>query len=203
MIMYMSDVLVITNRKLCEEEFLRRIERLAAAGPKGIVLREKDLPEMEYRDLAGQVAAICERYETPCILHSFPEAARSLGVGRIHLPLPLLRELSAEERAYFNVLGASCHSVEDVREAAGLGCTYVTAGHVFDTDCKKGLPGRGLDFLRKICEEGKLPIYAIGGISPENYGAVKQAGAAGVCVMSGAMRCESPETYLAAFAEQA
>ena len=202
MIMCMSDVLVITNRGLCKEDFFKRIEMLAAAGPKGIVLREKDLPEADYQELAGKAVALCERYGVPCILHSFPGAARALGVKKLHLPLPVLRELSAEERAYFTVLGASCHSVEDAREAAALGCTYLTAGHVFDTDCKKGLPGRGLDFLKQVCENVALPVYAIGGIGPENYGAVKAAGAAGVCVMSGAMRCESPEAYLKSFAEQ-
>lgn len=202
MIMCMSDVLVITNRGLCKEDFLTRIEALAAAGPKGIVLREKDLPETEYRELARKAVAICEKHSVPCILHSFPGVARELGVKKIHLPLPVLRGLSEEERAYFTVLGASCHSAGDAREAESLGCTYITAGHVFDTDCKKGLPGRGLEFLTAVCKSVQIPVYAIGGISPENYGTVKEAGAAGVCVMSGAMVCESPEAYLRSFAEE-
>ena len=192
MIMCMSNVLVITNRKLCKEDFFGRIEALAAAGPGGIILREKDLPETEYLELARQTAEICDRYQTPCVLHSFPVAALELGVKRLHLPLSILRNLSPDERAYFTVLGASCHSVEDAREAE-------TLGHVFDTDCKKGLPGRGLEFLKQVCESVKLPVYAIGGISPENYKEVMAIGAAGVCVMSGAMVCEAPGRYLAAF----
>lgn len=203
MIMCMSNVLVITNRKLCKEDFFGRIEALAAAGPGGIILREKDLPEAEYRELARRAAEICERHGTPCILHSFPGAALELGVKRLHLPLPILRNLSPEERAYFTVLGASCHSAEDAREAETLGCTYITAGHVFDTDCKKGLPGRGLAFLKQVCESVKLPVYAIGGIAPENYKEVMAVGAAGVCVMSGAMVCEAPGRYLSAFSEKA
>ena len=203
MIMCMSNVLVITNRKLCKEDFFGRIEALAAAGPGGIILREKDLPEAEYRELARRAAEICERHGTPCILHSFPGAALELGVKRLHLPLPILRNLSPAERAYFIMLGASCHSVEDAREAETLGCTYITAGHVFDTDCKKGLPGRGLAFLKQVCESVKTPVYAIGGIDPENYKEVMAAGAAGVCVMSGAMICEAPGRYLSAFSEKA
>lgn len=202
MIMCMSNVLVITNRKLCKEDFFGRIEALAAAGPRGIILREKDLPETEYLELARQTAEICDRYQTPCILHSFPEAALELGVKRLHLPLPILRNLSPDERAYFTVLGASCHSTEDAREAEALGCTYVTAGHVFDTDCKKGLPGRGLEFLKQVCESVRIPVYAIGGIDPENYKEVMAIGAEGVCVMSGAMVCEAPGRYLSAFSEK-
>ena len=147
--------------------------------PRGIILREKDLPEAEYLELARQTAEICDRYQTPCVLHSFPGAALELGVKQIHLPLPILRNLSPDERAYFTVLGASCHSAEDAREAETLGCTYITAGHVFDTDCKKGLPGRGLEFLKQVCESVKTPVYAIGGIAPENYKEVMAAGAAG------------------------
>ena len=60
----------------------------------------------------------------PCILHSFPETAEALGERAIHLPLPLLRALPPERRGAFQVLGTSCHSVEDAREAEKLGCTY-------------------------------------------------------------------------------
>ena len=119
------------------------------------------MPETEYLKLARQTAEICDRYQTPCVLHSFPGIALELGVKRLHLPLPILRHLSPDERAYFTVLGASCHSAEDAQEAETLGCTYITAGHVFDTDCKKGLPGRGLEFLKQVCESVKTPVYAI------------------------------------------
>jgi thiamine-phosphate pyrophosphorylase len=41
----MSDIVCITNRKLCKEEFLERIEEIAKAKPFGIILREKDLSD--------------------------------------------------------------------------------------------------------------------------------------------------------------
>ena len=41
----MSDILCVTNRSLCREDFSCRIEALAAAHPAGIILREKDLSE--------------------------------------------------------------------------------------------------------------------------------------------------------------
>ena len=188
--MYMSDILCVTNRKLCREDFLTRIERIAACHPAGIILREKDLNPEDYKELAAAVMEICEQHGVKCILHSFPDVAISLQADAIHLPLHLLRAMSQEQKAQFTDLGASCHSVEDALEAQALGCTYITAGHVFETDCKKGLPGRGLDFLRNVCAAVDIPVYGIGGIDAENITFVRNAGASGACLMSSLMATE-------------
>ncbi len=169
--------------------------------PAGIILREKDLCESEYRELAGRVLEICRRHRTRCILHSFTAAAAELKCDALHLPFPLLRALADQTKAAFQTLGASCHSVEEAAEAEALGCTYITAGHIFDTECKSGLPGRGIDFLRRICGSVSIPVYAIGGIDAGRIAAVRSAGAAGGCVMSGAMVCENVREYFAAFEE--
>ena len=185
--MCMSDTLCVTNRKLCRGDFLTRVEQIAACRPAGIILREKDLAPAAYRELAAAVMEICGRYDVACILHSFSDAAISLRADAIHLPLPLLRGLSPEDRAQFRILGASCHSAEDAREAQALGCTYLTAGHVFETDCKKGLPARGVEFLRAVCAAVEIPVYGIGGIDAGNIASVRKAGAAGACLMSSLM----------------
>ena len=198
----MSDILCVTNRKLVREDFSARIRAVAAAHPRAIVLREKDLSPADYRALAKEVLAICGEYGTPCILHSFHEEAAALGAGAIHLPLGVLRGMTDRQKRDFAVIGASCHSVEDALEAQRLGCSYITAGHVFDTDCKKGLLGRGLDFLREVCASVDIPVYAIGGISAGNAELVRAAGAGGVCVMSGVMRCEDPAAYLRSLSAQ-
>ena len=192
----MSDILCVTNRTLCKEDFLERVEKIAANHPKGIILREKDLTEEAYKRLAEDVMSLCKKYETPCTLHSFVDAAIELGADAIHLPLHILRELDEEKKQKFKTIGASCHSVAEAQEAERLGCTYITAGHVFVTDCKKGLAPRGLDFLKGVVESVSVPVYAIGGISGENIDAVRKAGAKGVCIMSGLMRCEDVEGFL-------
>ena len=199
MIIFMSDILVFTNRSLCREDFNTRIVKLAQAHPKGIVLREKDLSEEEYKTLAQTVINICNKYGTLCILHNFVKSAKALGSTALHLPLQILRTLSSDEKAKFTVLGASCHSVKDAMEAEKLGCTYITAGHIFDTVCKKGLPGRGLEFLKEVCESVSVPVYAIGGIQADNIADIRSAGAAGACVMSGMMTCEDARSYLSKF----
>lgn len=197
----MSDIICVTNRLLCREDIVERVRRLASASPRAVILREKDLPPEEYRSLAEQALAVCAAYGVPCVLHGFAGVARELKAEALHLPLPALRGLSAAERAAFTMLGASCHSIEEAQEAEALGCTYITAGHIFETCCKQGLPGRGLDFLAEVCRSVKIPAYAIGGISPENIAAVRAVGAKGACVMSGAMTCADAKAYLASFKE--
>lgn len=199
MIICMSEIMCVTNRRLCREDFLTRMEAVAAAAPAGVILREKDLAPDDYRVLAQQALAICRVHATPCIFHSFPQVALELGADGLHLPLPLLRTLSPEEREKFPLLGASCHSVEDAQEAERLGCTYITAGHIFATDCKKGLPPRGLSFLREVCRTVQIPVWAIGGIEPENFLSVMATGAQGGCVMSGLMTCSNPKVLLQKF----
>ena len=194
--MYMSDILCVTNRKLCREDFLTRIERIAACHPAGIILREKDLLPEDYQELASAVMAICEQHGVKCILHSFTDVAIFLHADAIHLPLHLLREMTQDQKACFTDLGASCHSVEDALEAQELGCTYITAGHVFETDCKKGLPGRGLEFLRNVCASVDIPVYGIGGIDSGNIAFVRDAGASGACLMSSLMLTEDVDRLL-------
>ena len=93
-------------------------------------------------------------------------------------------------------LGASCHSVEDALLAESLGCNYIVAGHIFDTDCKKGLPGRGIDFLKDVVNAVAIPVFAIGGINKENYHKIKEAGASGACLMSSLMISNNPKELL-------
>lgn len=191
----MFKIFCVTSRVLCAT-FLSQIEAVAGARVNGIILREKDLPEREYEALAAQVVKRCEVYGVDCILHTFADAALSLKVKKIHMPLPLLRSMSSGQKEKFEEIGASCHSAEEAVEAQKLGCTYITAGHIFATDCKKGILPRGTEFLRQVCCSTTLPVYAIGGIDETNVAAVRKAGAAGVCIMSGFMKCENVSEYV-------
>ena len=85
------------------------------------------------------------------------------------------------------------HSVEEAVEAQNLGASYITAGHIYATDCKKGLAPRGLEFLKEVCDSVTIPVYAIGGIDVDGTrrDEVKMCGAAGSCIMSGMMSCRN------------
>ncbi len=94
------------------------------------------------------------------MLHTYLETARKLQHPYIHLPLFLLKK-NSEKLSEFRQWDALIHSVEEAKEAQKLGATYLTAGHIYTTDCKKGLPPRGLDFLREVCNAVTIPVYAI------------------------------------------
>lgn len=192
----MFDIFCVTDRKLCRGDFLERIESIAGCGPAGIILRCREMTEQEYKAVAKEVIKICRKSKVRCILHGFPETASELCADFLHMPMTALRKMTPDELLQFKEIGASCHSAEEAAEAQGLGCGYVTAGHIFDTACKKGRPGKGLDFLTDICEAVSIPVYAIGGIDCGNIADVRDAGAAGACIMSGFMECEDAAAYI-------
>ena len=179
----------VTNRTLCRDDFLTRIDHIAKKGvADAILLREKDLTEREYLELAEKVLLICKSHNRRCILHTYYKAAKELGCKEIHLPLPLLQKMREEgEKEWFTTVGTSVHSLKQANLVMHLQADYMTAGHIFETDCKKGLPGRGLSFLSKVVCESEVPVYGIGGISADNAGQIMETGAAGVCIMSGFM----------------
>lgn len=185
--------IAVTNRHLCEGDFLARLEQLAENNDyQAILLREKDLTAVQYETLAREVLAICRKRKKRCILHSFPEVAMRLCHSQLHLPLSLWNSLEEgmqkELRREMREIGTSIHSMEQYGQAQVLGATYVVAGHIFVTDCKKGLEPRGLTFLQSICQAADVPVYGIGGINRQNEKQVIEVGAAGVCVMSGCMK---------------
>ena len=192
----MFQVIGITNRKLCEGDFLKQIEKIVKCAPDAMILREKDLTREAYKELAKDVMELCARYKVRCILHNFVDVAQDLKAEVLHVPMHVLREMTAEEKKRFSAIGASCHSVDEAKEAQMLGCSYIIAGHIFATDCKRGLLPRGTGYLEAVCKEVEIPVYAIGGICCENAALTKMAGAGGICVMSSLMKCDEPETYL-------
>lgn len=233
----MYKLLAITNRHLCNNDFLEQIQNICTLNKHkelytlnkfkelytlnnssrkieamnnntkkphtlndtntlissvSIVLREKDLPENDYKALAEKVLKVCKENNTECILHTYYKTAIELNCKKIHLPLHVLKSNPHISREFYEI-GVSIHSVDEGIEAMNLGATYITAGHIFATNCKKDLPPRGLGFLSSVCNSVSIPAYGIGGISRENVKEVIKAGAAGICIMSGLMKCTDPK----------
>ena len=110
--------------------------------------------------------------------------------------MPLRKAAEYKKLHSFSRVGVSVHSVEEAKQAKALGAAYVTAGHVFTTDCKPDLSPRGLSFLQNVCGAVPIPVFAIGGINETNLDSVLQAGADGICLMSSMMKCSDPPTYV-------
>lgn len=203
MIMCLYKKIAITNRRIffdshaktCKygnfDAYVEYLVRLADVTDM-IILREKDLSVEEYRLLADKLLKSClksqaEKKKSTIILHTYIEAAIQTGCRRIHLPVNIFRE-NLNILKDFELIGVSAHSLEDARFAEEHGADYITASHIFVTDCKKGLEPKGLDFLKKICENVKIPVYALGGITSENEMDTIRAGASGACRMSDYMK---------------
>ncbi|RRD37208.1 thiamine phosphate synthase [Fusobacterium nucleatum] len=196
---------IITNRKLCENENLeRQIEKIFSAYKKKIILenfeivaltlREKDLYKNEYLNLVKKIYPICKKYRIDLILHQNYNLNldKKYKIEGIHLSYDNFKSLNKNIREglikKYKRIGISIHSIDEAKEVENLGATYVVAGHIFETDCKKGLEPRGLNFIKELSSILTIPIFAIGGINKENSNLVLNSGAFGVCMMSSLMK---------------
>ena len=188
--------IVITNRHLVQGDFLKQLEKVTKLHPHALILREKDLTDDAYESLAKRVFDLCKREDITCFLHTKIEIARKIGCQNIHLSIPVLKGLSETEKKAltedFCEISISCHSMEDVEIAMAGGATQIILGTIFETECKKGVLGKGVEFVREICQKCPLPVYAIGGMNLQRLPLVIDAGAAGCCMMSGFMQTTKP-----------
>lgn len=184
--------IVITNRHLVQGDFLKQLEKVTKLHPHALILREKDLTDDAYESLAKKVFDLYKREDITFFLHTKIEIARKIGCQNIHLSIPVLKGLSETEKKAltddFCEISISCHSMEDVKIAMAGGATQIILGTIFETECKKGVLGKGVEFVREICQKCPLPVYAIGGMNLQRLPLVIDAGAAGCCMMSGFMQ---------------
>lgn len=181
-----KQIIAITDRKQCSGNFFRQIVRLADSGVDGIILREKDLNAQEYLQLAQQCQRLLQDRSVPLLLNQQLAVAQALQIGRVQLSYPTFLTCHAQLQTMRSVL-VSVHCVEEAVQAAKLGAHGIIAGHIFPTECKKGVEPRGLDFLEQICKAVDKPVYAIGGIHADTWPLIQESYAAGACVMSQAM----------------
>ena len=195
---------IITNRKLCENENLeKQIKKIFSAYEKKIILknfeivaltlREKDLDKNEYLNLVKKIYPICKKYGIDLILHQNYDLNldEKYNIEGIHLSYEIFKSLNKNIREElirkYKKIGVSIHSIDEAKDVENLGATYVVAGHIFETDCKKDLEPRGLKFIQELSLILTIPIFAIGGINQENSHLVINSGAFGVCMMSSLM----------------
>ena len=196
---------IISNRKLCENENLeKQIEKIFSAYEKKIILknfdivaltlREKDLNKNEYLKLIEKVYPICQKYKINLILHQNYDLNLDdkYKIDGIHLSYNIFKSLNENIKAElikkYKRIGVSVHSLDEAKEVEMLGASYVIAGHIFKTDCKKDLKPRGLKFVEELSSILTVPIFAIGGIDEKNSQSVIDSGAFSVCMMSSLMK---------------
>ncbi|EOP29154.1 MULTISPECIES: thiazole tautomerase TenI [Bacillus] len=108
--------------------------------------------------------------------------------------------LVKEKFSYLHV-GYSVHSLEEAIVAFKNGADSLVYGHVFPTDCKKGVPARRLEEISDIASCLSISITAIGGITPENTVDVLTNGVSGIAVMSGIVSSSNPYSKAKSYKE--
>ncbi|HXJ17863.1 MAG TPA: thiamine phosphate synthase [Candidatus Polarisedimenticolia bacterium] len=176
---------------------LAMIRQAFAAGADWVQVREKDLPARELLALsrdavaAAKSAAGRERAGEAClIVNDRLDVALAVDAAGVHLggeSLPAGEAVrwcrSGNAPAEF-LIGVSCHSFEDAREAEAAGASYVFFGPIFETPSKKRFgPPQGIARLAEVCRGVRLPVIAIGGVNEANGVQCLGAGAAGVAAI--------------------
>jgi len=186
-------IVSISNRKLCKGDFLSKLEDISNSGVDSIYLREKDLPQEEYLKLAEKVLKVCHNCDIYIV--KYIGVAKMLGCRNVHLSYQDFIE-HQDALKNFNNVSVSVHSLDEAILSQTLGATRLVTGHIFQTDCKKDIPPRGLEYLRSICNGVNIPVYAIGGMTPNNVYTAIENGATGVCVMSSLMHTNNVDNLV-------
>jgi thiamine-phosphate pyrophosphorylase len=154
-----------------------------AAGVDWIQIREKDLSTRALFELVTAAMKLPNPHASKIIVNTRADVAIAAGAAGVHLP-------SGSPAARFwkrpgFLIGISCHSLEEVRQAEAEGADYAVFGPIFAPLSKSSvLEPRGLEGLAQAAAAVRIPVLALGGVTHENSAACVSAGAAGVAGIS-------------------
>ncbi len=111
--------------------------------------------------------------------------------------LPVFRQAPWLRNAL--MFGVSTHTLEGVLGAEAGGADFVTFGPVFGTGSHPEQQLVGLDALREVTRHVRIPVFALGGVTPERVPEVLEAGAWGVAAISALWQAPDPVAALHAF----
>ncbi|MFO7833768.1 MAG: thiamine phosphate synthase [Halohasta sp.] len=176
-------------------------EIVAAAidgGVDAVQLREKDTDLQTRYELGRELRELTTEAGVDLLVNDRVDLAHAVGADGVHLgqsdlPISTAREILGPEAT----IGASVSTVSEARLAAITGADYLGVGAVFGTDSKDDAESvddaLGLDRLADIVAAVKIPVVAIGGVTPDNAGAAIEAGADAVAVISAITNADDPE----------
>ncbi|KAB2399357.1 MULTISPECIES: thiazole tautomerase TenI [Bacillus cereus group] len=169
--------------------------------------------EIDYLHIREREKSTKELYEGVEILlmEGFPaskivindriDIAILLNIPRVQLGYRSTDVKSVKEKFSYLHVGYSVHSLDEAIVAFKNGADSLVYGHVFPTDCKKGVPARGLEEISDIARSLSIPIIAIGGITPENTKDILASEVSGIAVMSGILSSSNPYSKAKSYKE--
>ncbi len=174
-------VMVISDVRSSPQTWMMRLATLVAGERALIQIREKAMAQAEIAALLASVQDIAGVAQCPVVANS--DCGRFAGAG-VHLTSRTLR--SATSRPDVPLVGASCHTAEDLDRAAALGADYALLGHVKPTLSHPDAEPIGWDAFAALARDRPMPVYAIGGLRRADLAEAKRRGAHGVALRSAA-----------------
>jgi thiamine-phosphate pyrophosphorylase len=174
---------VLVDGQATTDEFERLVRSLVEAGVGAIQLRDKQLADRELLARARLLRAVTRQTKTLCIVNDRPDVAALAGADGVHVGQ---EEISVKDARQIvgpeALVGVSTHNIEQARQAVLDGANYIGVGPTFPSATKQFEQFPGLDLLRAVAAEIRLPAFAIGGITQENIPEVLSAGFSRIAV---------------------
>jgi thiamine-phosphate pyrophosphorylase len=188
-------VYLVAGEASCRGPFLAAVERALSSGVVGAVqLREKDLSDDAFLARAVALRGLAERAGALLLLNDRAHLVAEAGADGVHVgeddPSPESARALAGASA---LVGLSTHDAAEVAAAPARGADYVGLGPCFPTATKAlARAPRGPDLLREALPSARLPVFPIGGITPDNVASLAAAGATRVAVGAGILSAPDP-----------
>ena len=190
------DLYLITDRnRTAGRDLPAVVAQALQGGLKAVQLREKDMPEGEYIELAMEIQNLARRHGAKFFINSRVDLAFLLEADGVHLGKESVsvgeaRLMLGPERT----IGYSAHGLEEAIRAEADGADFVTFGPVYFTPSKAafGEPV-GCAALKAVADRLGIPVFGLGGINLGNAGEVMSAGAKGIALISAITAAPDPE----------
>ena len=178
----------ITDRQLTPGEQLEHgVAAALRGGARIIQYRDKRSDRARRLREAQTLVDLCHFQNALLIINDDVELAAACGADGVHLGKDDIELARARERLGPDAtIGVSCYNdINRARAAATAGADYVAFGRFFPSRSKPDASAAALDTLRNARGELRLPLVAIGGITPDNGGILIEAGADMLAVIHG------------------
>ena len=162
--------------------WLRSLDRALQSGIRRVQLRAGNHRPEQWERLVGDAVALCRQAGADVLVNGDLDLAARLGVG-VHLQAAQLRRVGSRPLPDGHSVAASCHDAEELAMAEALGCDFAVLGPVRPTATHPGAPALGWGEFAALREGVSRPLYAIGGMGPDDIVASRQHGAQGIAAI--------------------